>query len=1053
MMNRVILFFAVFASFTGLSQAGAIDPTFNTIGIGAFGNGNASNGIIQSAAVQSDGKIIIGGTFTSYHGYPVNRIARLNADGSLDTTFNVGSGLVNLTTATEVLAITIQPDGKILVGGRFNWYNNTTSNGLVRIHSDGAIDTDFQVGSGVSSATIRTITLQEDGKILVGGTFTNYNGTTVNRMIRLHGDASLDTDFDIGSGFNGDVRKIVVQADGKIIVGGSFNFFNGTTRNRIVRLNLDGSFDTSFNIGNGFGIDGGVNDLVIQSDGKILAAGSFFEYGGFTRMRIARINTNGTLDTSFNPGNGFNSVVYSIQLQDNGKIVVGGQFSSYNGTSRNRIVRLNNDASIDESFDIGSGFNNNVNVLRILSNGKILAGGEFTSFSSTSVNRIGILNSNGAFDFSFNPITGFNAAVRTIAVQTDGKILVGGEFTTCNGIARNRIARINADGTLDTTFDPGSGFNNNVHTIAIQPNGKILVGGLFTSFNGVSINRFIRLNIDGSNDPTLDIGLGFNGVSPYVTKIVALSDGKILVGGTFNSYNGTSRNRIARLNADGSNDPTFTIGTGFGGEVWSIESQPDGKIIVGGSFSTFNSESRVRIARLNSDGTLDTSFDPGIGFNGLVYSTATQTDGKIIVGGGFFTYQEVSRGRICRLNENGSLDTSFDPGTGFSNNSSIWSVSLQTNGKIVAGGTSLMFNGTTINRITRLNTNGSLDENFETGAGFNDVVRSIVIQLDGHILVGGFFTVFNGNPRSRITRIIGDNPCLPTSSNINVSIAQGQSYLFNNQNLTVAGTYNMTLQNAAGCDSVVTLNLMVVEPLNYALNATNNEICVGDEVVLSVNIPAYPAGYVHCNPSIPTAIANVTNPTTVKAWMDRNLGADRVAESSSDTQAYGSLFQWGRFGDGHQCVYRYVGNNFNTSLTSVTLSSVDQPPHGNFILVGTFPNNWRSPQNTDLWQGVNGVNNPCPSGYRVPTETELIEEKESWDNENAAGAFASPLKLPLAGYRSRSNGSLFSSGTQSFYWSSTVSGNYSRYLTFNSNSADTNAEARAQGNTVRCIKN
>jgi hypothetical protein len=196
-----------------------------------------------------------------------------------------------------------------------------------------------------------------------------------------------------------------------------------------------------------------------------------------------------------------------------------------------------------------------------------------------------------------------------------------------------------------------------------------------------------------------------------------------------------------------------------------------------------------------------------------------------------------------------------------------------------------------------------------------------------------------------------------------------------------------------------------------------------------------------------TAIVNVTNPGTGKIWMDRNLGASRAAISSTDSQSYGDLYQWGRRSDGHQC---------RTSLTTSTLSSVDQPANGNFILIDSGNLDWRSPQNTNLWQGVNGVNNPCPNGYRLPTDTELNNERLSWSSQNSAGAFASPLKLPMAGTRNLGGGFEFVGGG-GYYWSSTVSGTGSRFLVFlNTDAGMSNSNpttlARARGHSVRCIK-
>jgi len=203
----------------------------------------------------------------------------------------------------------------------------------------------------------------------------------------------------------------------------------------------------------------------------------------------------------------------------------------------------------------------------------------------------------------------------------------------------------------------------------------------------------------------------------------------------------------------------------------------------------------------------------------------------------------------------------------------------------------------------------------------------------------------------------------------------------------------------------------------------------------------YPDGFVHCG--TPTAVVDVTNPATGKIWMDRNLGASQVATSSSDAASYGDLYQWGRFADGHQC---------RNSPITTTLSNSDQPGHGSFILAHNSPWDWRSPQNTNLWQGASGVNNPCPSGYRLPTDAELNAERQSWGSNNSAGAFASPLKLPVAGLRINSDGSLFNVGSWGYYWSSTVSGTLSRRLYFSSSHAYMGYNARAFGYSVRCLK-
>lgn len=191
-----------------------------------------------------------------------------------------------------------------------------------------------------------------------------------------------------------------------------------------------------------------------------------------------------------------------------------------------------------------------------------------------------------------------------------------------------------------------------------------------------------------------------------------------------------------------------------------------------------------------------------------------------------------------------------------------------------------------------------------------------------------------------------------------------------------------------------------------------------------------------------TMVVEVTNPTTGKIWMDRNLGASQVATSSDDDAAYGDLYQWGRGADGHQS---------RTSNTTTVLSSEDIPGHGDFITTSNSPNDWRSPQNDNLWQGVSGMNNPCPASYRLPTEAEWEAERESWSSNNATGAFASPLKLPVGGNRAGHNGSIYYDGFYGYYWSSTLDAGRSRFMFFYTD-AYMGYGARTNGVSVRCIK-
>jgi hypothetical protein len=214
----------------------------------------------------------------------------------------------------------------------------------------------------------------------------------------------------------------------------------------------------------------------------------------------------------------------------------------------------------------------------------------------------------------------------------------------------------------------------------------------------------------------------------------------------------------------------------------------------------------------------------------------------------------------------------------------------------------------------------------------------------------------------------------------------------------------------------------------------------------------FPYLYVHCNPLNPTAVVDVINPATGKTWMDRNLGANSSALSSNDAQACGSLFQWGRYADGHQCVNRFFGDGVITSSTTGSTSGSDLVPHTDFITVGGGGYDWRSPRNNSLWQGVNGTNNPCPHGYRLPSEVELNNERLSWSSNNSLGAFNSPLKWSFTGDRSFYDGSTFGGLAYGAYWTSTILGAYSVRLSVESSTSFIGTSPRGTGLAVRCIK-
>ena len=341
--------------------------------------------------------------------------------------------------------------------------------------------------------------------------------------------------------------------------------------------------------------------------------------------------------------------------------------------------------------------------------GKIILAGQFTTVLGVTRNYLARINADGTLDTGFNPNP--NSLVYSVVVQTDGKILLGGNFTTLqpNGAAaattRNHIARVNADGTLDTGFDPNA--SGAVECMAMQADGKILLGGGFTTLqpNGATVTttriHIARVNADG----TLDQGFDPN-ANQDVLCMVVQADGRVLLGGYFYRLqpNGaaafTTRNYLARVNADGTLDPDFNPNADGG--VRTMALQADGKLLLGGEFGALGPNSstlatvRSRIARLQADGTGDQGFDPPVDHvtvvppkvNPTVYAVAVQADGRVLVGGNFTTIQPngaaaaTTRKYIARVNADGTLDPGFDPKA----DSSVFSVALQADGRVLIGG-------------------------------------------------------------------------------------------------------------------------------------------------------------------------------------------------------------------------------------------------------------------------------------------------------------------------------------------------------------------------------
>ncbi len=881
------------------------------------------NNSIQQLVSLADGSFFILGNFSSYNGVSRPSIALVNSDGSLNTTFS--NGIPPHSTPTTAV---VQSDGKLVIGGTFAGLGSFTSPYLARFLKNGSIDTNFTVNLGTGpNQSVTRLAVQPDDKIVVGGGFTSFNGVTHTNLVRLNVDGTLDFTFrqtNVSFGINGLIvqpdSKIIValggsgrvvrlnndgsndsswiepsasvslmafalQPDGKILMGGSFTIVNGQTARYIVRLNSNGTLDSSFN--SGTNLSGSVSSIVMQEDGKILIGGSFTSIQGEVRNYFARLNSDGSLDTTFQPGTGPSGSSPSnplIHLQPDGRIILAGGFTSYDGSNVPYLVAINgqpNSFAItshpiartillgeNTSFSVGvmgagpfsyqwyknnsplSGevgstlLRNNAQdsdsglykvvvtsgaetrtsrtvALTVLGapifasqpsslvstqgssatfsatasganpityqwqkNGNVVPGATGSSFTLQGVgasdagvysvvasnvfgvatSQLAVLSVNllpaGALDVSFGT-NGPNSSVNTIALDpASGGTFIGGNFTFVDGQSRSYLAKLTAAGTLDTNF--AATLNSPVQTLAVQPDGKLIVGGSFTTAGSTPRQSIARFNTNGSLDLTFS---NLFGPSSTVYSVAVLPSGKILASGQFFTVDGVSRSYLARLNDNGSLDTTWGTNNMANDYIQSISVQSDGKILIGGGFTSVRGVARSGVARLNEDGTLDNSFQTGgPNFSSSVIVVKALSNGKVIVGGTFTGFSSTTRRYLVQLDSTGAVDTNFNANL---NGSSVAAIAEQANGKLLIGGNySLVHNGVTAYSFMRFLTNGVGDTNFVVGTSvnFGASIQSIALQPDNNIVIGGSFSSYSGTSKAYLARIFGEGAGAPTVS-------------------------------------------------------------------------------------------------------------------------------------------------------------------------------------------------------------------------------------------------------------------------------------------------
>ena len=394
------------------------------------------------------------------------------------------------------------------------------------------------------------------------------------------------------------VLPIYQQPDGKVLVGGLIRSLANNRRDDLARIDVAGNLEAGFEPN--FGNFGRINGSVLQADGKIVVAGRFDRVNDFLSPRVARINADGTADQSFiadvkfiNASNGqeSDSPVLEIVSAPGNKFLIGGSFNRVGGLVRNNLARLNSDGTVDPTLDLGpTGTSREIEVIALQPDGKIFIGGRFESLNGSQQLRIARLNSDGTKDMTFT--CGLNVGLSqtggpsAIIVNGDGKIFVGGEFSNVNGTARNEIAKLDPDGSLDPAFvppPPQPGISvGTVKSMLLQPDGKVVTGySGISNFDSPYVRRFLA---NGTLDTTFSTdNIGNQTPNEGIYDMVLLPNGKILIAGTFSNINGAGGGNIARLTKNGRLDYSFEPKNALA-SVTQILRQPDGNLVITGSF-------------------------------------------------------------------------------------------------------------------------------------------------------------------------------------------------------------------------------------------------------------------------------------------------------------------------------------------------------------------------------------------------------------------------------------------------------------------------------------
>lgn len=805
----IALLFLVFHSTNAQTLSGETDTTFNTSDIG-FGYGSIVGGVVRDIVKVPDGRVLVFGGGYYALSYGIMRMP----NGESDTAFNNNLAAAGIS-YTQLNGATLLPNGQMYVYG----------SGIWRVNADGTRDLSFT--NVVSSGVIKSVAVQTDGKVIVGGDLDGLS--EIGNVRRLNSNGTIDNSFTYVYGtYDAPVNAVGIQADGKIVAVGDFTQFLSNSQKGIVRLNTDGTQDlTFFANGSNRGFTGSAKNMIMLND-TFIVVGKFMSFNGANRGGVVRVLPNGQIDPSMGNVNILFTVT-DIDKTPDGKFVITEGIGNEPGI---KVRKLLPNGQADPTFTVATTPNSSVSYgVAALANGKIMVCGQFRKMNNSIVGSLALLNSNGILEKTFPTTSGFNNTVTKVIECSDGKILVTGSFNRYYDRTVNCLVKLNPDATLDTLFNynnVGADISNTVPQINDMDTalgGKIYITGIFTSYNGQPASYVARLNADGTLDNTFNYAGNNNGTSTNL-KIKVYQNNKLLV------YNG---NYLVRLNNDGSIDNSFT--TNISGIIKDIAILPDGKIVCVGVLTPNNNFTiYINIIRLNTNGTEDNTFTPP-----TLIQVANNNFTKIIPlnNGQFIVLVECSNNpnnvpynkRIIRINSNGTIDNTFNPpGVGFTVlGTSFSNILLQPDGKMVIGGLLYSFNNQPVNEIIRLMPDGSYDNTFKSlklnyfGNPSGGSIFTTSLMRNGNLLFGGVFTDIDSIGRNRISiskNLITFAPILPNDSlcaanpfSVTIvtkgTLEQNNTYTVQLSDNTGSFTSPLTIGSLASADDTVTIQCTI----------------------------------------------------------------------------------------------------------------------------------------------------------------------------------------------------------------------------------------------------